>query len=297
MANIFAAITAVLLLASAYVAFKNQQAYEKEIADSQTAQKRLDVSRERLAQLRRERDDTIEERTGVEEDTVAKQGVESERKSGNDQLQGDINTKRQDVADNAEKITEIEDQTKELGEIRDLADNIRRMRSEITGLEDDKAGKDAKLANLIANKNSTETSIDGYRKQNESFAKQQSFFGSTRISAIYGPWGFVTLAAGNNAGVVTGSTLDIVRDGEVIAKLRVRSVESSRAAADIIPDSMVEDVTLMVGDRVVPAAVEKESVAPQPAAADQPILEPEPAAPEAEEPEAPEEDAFDDLDF
>ena len=81
MANIFAAITAVLLLASAYVAFKNQQAYEKEIADSQTAQKRLDVSRERLAQLRRDRDDTIEERTGVEEDTVAKQEVEaSERK-------------------------------------------------------------------------------------------------------------------------------------------------------------------------------------------------------------------------
>lgn len=292
MANIFAAITAVLLLASAYVAFKNQQAYEKEIEDGKTARNYLDKSRERLAQARKDRDDTIAERTGVEEDTVAKQEVEAERKSGNEKLQGDITAKRQDVADNAERIAEIEDQTKELGEIRDLADNIRRMRTEITGLEDDKAGKEAKLANLISNKNSTESTIENYRDENDAFANQRSFFNSARISAIYGPWGFVTLSAGNNSGVVTNSTLDVVRGGEVVAKLRVRSVESSRSSADIIPDSMAEDVTLMVGDRVVPSAVEEEK-APEPAAdpPDQPLLEPEPApaapaAPDAGEPDS-----------
>ncbi|MCH7224573.1 hypothetical protein [Haloferula sp. A504] len=298
MANIFAAITAVLLLASAYVAFKNQQAYEKEIEDSQTAQKDLDVSRDRLAQLRKDRDNTKQERIGVEEDTVAKQEVESERKSGNEKLQGDITAKRQDAADKAERIAEIEDQTKELGPIRELEPKIRRMRTEITGLEDDKAGKEAKLANLISNKNSTESTIESYRKQNDAFANQRSFFDSARISAIYGPWGFVTLSAGNNSGVVTNSTLDVVRGGEVIAKLRVRSVESSRSSADIIPDSMADDVTLMAGDRVVPAAVEEEK-APDPAAAeppDQPLLDPDPApaAPDAGEPDSPLEE---DLDF
>lgn len=301
MANIFAAITAVLLAASAYVAFKNQQAFEKEILDSKVAKDRLDTSRQRLSDLRTERDDTIEERTGVEEDTLAKQEVEKERKDGNEKLQGDITTKRGEVESNARRIAEIEDQTKEQGELRDLADKVRRMRNEISGLEDDKAGAEARLANLLANKTSTESTIDNYKSENEAFSKQRSYFKSARISGIFGPWGFVTLGSGNTAGVVTNSNLDVVRGGEVIAKLRVRSVESSRAAADIIPDSVLEDVTLMVGDRVVPAAVEEapEQAAPaQPAGGDltldpEPAPAPEPADPPAEDPAAEEEDDFD----
>jgi hypothetical protein len=54
--------------------------------------------------------------------------------------------------------------------------------------------------------------------------------------------------------VISGSTLEVQRDGATIAKLRVRSVEAGRAAAEIIPDSVAQDVTLMVGDKVVPGA-------------------------------------------
>jgi len=45
--------------------------------------------------------------------------------------------------------------------------------------------------------------------------------------------------------------LDVVRDGATIAKLLVTSVESTSASASIIPDSIAQDITLMVGDRVV----------------------------------------------
>jgi hypothetical protein len=72
----------------------------------------------------------------------------------------------------------------------------------------------------------------------------------TSIRSIYPTWGFVTLNAGNNAGVTATSTLDVVRDGATIAKLLVTSVESRSASASIIPDSIAQDVTLMVGDRV-----------------------------------------------
>lgn len=290
MANIFAAITAVLLAASAYIAYKNQQAFTKEVEDSKQAKQHLDTSRKRLADLIDERDSTEKERKGVEEDTVAKQEVEAERKAGNEKLTGDIASKRDEVKENADKIAEIEDQTKEQGNLLDLADNIRRMSTEIAGLEDEKAGAEAKLANLLGVKASTEGTIDGYRKIDQSFAKQQSYFSSARIGAIFGPWGFVTINAGNTAGVVTNSTLDVERDGEVVAKLRVRSVESNRAAADIIPGSLAEDEVLMVGDKVVPSAVVEQ--APPPEAA--------PAAPAeeapAEEP-APAEEADDAFDF
>jgi hypothetical protein len=72
----------------------------------------------------------------------------------------------------------------------------------------------------------------------------------TRIRTIYPSWGFVTLASGNNAGVVTNSTLNVVRDGGTIAKLLVTAVEMSTSSASIVPDSMGEEVTLMIGDRV-----------------------------------------------
>ena len=73
---------------------------------------------------------------------------------------------------------------------------------------------------------------------------------------MFGNWGFVTLSSGNNAGVVQDSMLDVVRGGEVIAKLFVTAVESSSAAADLIPDSLAEDTVLMAGDKVVPSKKE-----------------------------------------
>ena len=65
--------------------------------------------------------------------------------------------------------------------------------------------------------------------------------------------------AGNNAGVNANSTLDVVRDGETIAQLLVTAVESRSASASIIPDSIAQDVTLMVGDRVVATSKEKKA--------------------------------------
>jgi hypothetical protein len=288
MANIFAAITAVLLLASAFVAYKNQQAFEKEVADSEEQQRNLDTNRNTLSGLIKDRDDTHDERVGVEEDTLAQQKVEEERKSGNDGLQQQIGLKKQEVESNASKISDIEEQTKELGDIRDLAEKVQRLRTTIAGLEDDKAGMEAKLAGLLGQKSSTEGTIEGFRDIDDAFAKQRSYFTSASISGIFPTWGFVTISAGNSAGVVTNSTLDVVRDGEVVAKLKVRSVEASRASADIVPDSMAEDSALMVGDKVVPsAAVEAPVVPVVPAAGD--AAEPPPPVPA----EAPEEESLD----
>jgi hypothetical protein len=94
--------------------------------------------------------------------------------------------------------------------------------------------------------------IESYRVKDSNYSNKRSFFSSTRISQIFPAYGFVTLPVGNSSGVVSGSPLNVVRDGAVVAKLRVSSVEAGRAAAEIVPDSLAEGTTLMVGDRVVP---------------------------------------------
>ena len=74
----------------------------------------------------------------------------------------------------------------------------------------------------------------------------------TSIRSVYRNWGFVVLTSGDKQGVISGSTLDVVRGGEVIAKLKVTAVESGSAAADIVLNSVTEGTEVRSGDKVVP---------------------------------------------
>jgi multidrug resistance efflux pump len=115
------------------------------------------------------------------------------------------------------------------------------------------ATAEAKLANLTSQNSMAEAQVSEGKRKIEDFNNGRSFPTlMTRIRSIYPNWGFVTLASGNNAGVVTNSTLDVVRGGETVAKLLVTAVESTTSSARIIPDSLLPDATLMVGDMVVP---------------------------------------------
>ena len=267
MANIFAIITAVLLAASAYVAYKNKTAYEAEIEARVDAEALLGRQQARLSGLISDRDSTISTRTGVEEDTANKREEQEAAESANAKMKADIEEKRDEVKSNESKLNEIRDQTKELGEISEIAPTITRLRDQITGARDERSSKEATLANTLAERNSTQARIDQYVQESSNISRQQSYFTTARIGAIFPSYGFVTLTSGNTAGVVSGSTLDIVRGGETVGQLRVRTVEANSASADIVPDSLGEDVVLMVGDVVKPAAarpapVKEEAAAP-----------------------------------
>ncbi|MGE9271422.1 MAG: hypothetical protein ACQKBU_11520 [Verrucomicrobiales bacterium] len=252
MSKIFAILTAVILVASAYVALKNKEMYKVEIDNREVAESSLKTNQERYQRATDDRDSTVDERTAIEEETVAQQKVESEQEAKNASLKSAIEEGSEIVAANQKVIDDFREKTKELGALGEIAGKIERMSNEIAVLEDDKGSKTAVLNNLIGERENTKGTIKVYNDQNTAVSNQKSYFDSTRITGIFGNWGFVTLGAGNSSGVVSGSRLDVVRDGEVVAKLQVRSVEAGRASADIVPDSLVEDTVLMVGDRVVP---------------------------------------------
>ena len=166
-----------------------------------------------------------------------------------------VENKTAKIAANKEKLDEIRDKTSKIGDIKELASKMRAINAELEELAQSISSTEAKLANLTAQNTETE----GRSEQDDELtttiisSNQSLPTLNTRIRSIYPTWGFVTLAAGNDAGVVANSTLDVVRDGATIAKLLVTAVETSTASASIIPDSVSQDVTLMVGDRVVPA--------------------------------------------
>jgi len=252
MANIFAILTTVALLASAFLALKNKNAYQSEIDDRQRAERNLETSEKRLAKLQDDLDQTVAEKKDTRQETVELKAKEEEQIAENERIQRETETQKEVAAEDAEKLAELEEKTREFGEIEELANKIETLKQEVETLETDKVDKEVLRANLLAEKAGSDERIEEYNRVNAKIRKPESYFGSARITGVFPQWGFVTLSAGNSAGVVTGSTLNVVRGGEKIAELRVRSVEPGRSSADIVPSDEGE-VSLRAGDRVVPA--------------------------------------------
>ncbi len=253
MANVFGILTAIVLALSAFIAFKNKSAYEQEIANATTEAANLERSQARLV-AGQDRDADLGGQIPVVEESIA--GLTAQE-AGLEKSKADLTKQRDDktaiISTNKEKLDEIARKTAEIGEIKELAEKMRNTSAELEELEQSINTAQATLANVTADNTQAEALVNTRKSEFENFSRGESLPTlNTRIRSFYPSWGFVTLAAGNNAGVITNSTLNVVRDGQVIAKLLVTAVEDSTASASIIPDSTSDDVTPRVGDRVVP---------------------------------------------
>ena len=253
MANVFGILTAIVLLLAGFVALKNKERFEQERENTTTEKGRLKASQDRLAKLTTDLADTTAKRKGVDEDNIKLGEEEVAQQKTNADLQSSIVAKTATVTENKAKLDDIREKTSKVGDINALASRMKTLKTEIEDLDQGISSNEAKLANLIAENTRTEGNIKSLRDKFDTISKNQSLPSlKTRIRSIYPTWGFVTLASGNSEGVVAGSTLDVVRDSTTIAKLLVTAVERNSASASIMPDSIAQDVTLMVGDRVVP---------------------------------------------
>ncbi|WP_193212529.1 hypothetical protein [Luteolibacter marinus] len=253
MANVFAILSAIALAAAAFLAVNNKEKYADEITAREKEQDRLAKTTARLGAAQQEFNDTEVERKATEEETVGLREKESAQQAKNKKVEDEIAAKRSESDANETKISEIEDKLKEVGNIEELVGIVKRTGEEIERLTTEIAANEATLNDLNAEIARTDGVKSSYSARNSNYSNKRSFFSSTRISSIYPAYGFVTLPIGNNSGVVSGSSLAVVRDGAPVAKLRVSSVEAGRAAAEIVPDSVAQDTVLMVGDRVVPS--------------------------------------------
>jgi hypothetical protein len=91
--------------------------------------------------------------------------------------------------------------------------------------------------------------LEQYKRDREIGLQRPGVTG--RILAVNPGWNFVVLNIGDKQGLMTDSPLLVTRGGEPIAKVRVTSIETSKAIADVIPGSVREGVSVQPGDRVV----------------------------------------------
>ena len=254
MANVLGILTTFVLLIAGFVAYKNQAAYQLEIDNRNKRQAELVVNQERLKTAQEALAATIAERTEVDGEVVKKTEVESVQQKVNAETKSEFDRKTAETASNKEKLDEIREKTAKVGDLKELAPKMRALKAELEELTVLISNTEKTNEELTVTNTETESQVNGMKKKIETISNSQSLPSlKTQIRAIYPTWGFVTLGTGNTGGVVPSSTLDVERDGTTIAKLLVTAVERNSASASIIPDSISKDVTLMIGDRVIPA--------------------------------------------
>jgi peptidoglycan hydrolase CwlO-like protein len=277
MANVFAILTAIVMAVSAFFAFKNWKAYYNDdplvlgTEQQGIVQKRHEEEARRNKQskifgdLKKELANTHDDRVATEKTAEERLATLKDQEKKNKDLQAKIADYDRKISDNKAKIAEMEDKLKETGDIKDLVSELRRLKTEIARLEEGIDADNARLATLTTNIKGTQAIIDDLKSEESNHVNKISYCRNTRIRSVFGNWGFVTLSGGNNDGVVQDSLLDVVRDGETIAKLYVTAVEANSAAASVDPDSIKPGTVLMVGDKVVPAKKEEGKGAAKPA--------------------------------
>jgi peptidoglycan hydrolase CwlO-like protein len=72
-----------------------------------------------------------------------------------------------------------------------------------------------------------------------------------KVLAVNPNWNFVVLSIGDRAGVAPNSTLIVKRGEDLVAKVRVSSVEPSTSIADLIPGSTARGNYVRPGDTVI----------------------------------------------
>ena len=253
MATTFSVLTFIILCVSAFVSYKNNEQMKEEIEKKNTSLRNLKINQDELKLRQGILADLRVEIPKIQEETRVAIEEAGKLQELNNKLKADVETKTRKIASNDREYEETKNTLLLVGEPTTLISKSKDMRIQSQELDVIVAKKESNLANLNA-ENTVAEDLGRRLKENLEIIGRGSSLPSlkTRIHHIYPNWGFVTLASGYQSGVTGGSSLDVLRDGKVIGKLLVSTVERNSASASIVPDSIGEDTTLRVGDQVVP---------------------------------------------
>jgi len=256
MANIFGILTTFILAAALFVASKNKAQYEEEIVNVIAEKDRLNISQERLASAQNKLAEINDEIPATNARTEELTAEGEAQRATNTNLEAQLATKTSEAGRNRETISELQEQIGAFGNVDELTENLRNLQEELEELNDPDHGIALRVAELDRiNDRAERIDVDNAAANTllEGYARGESRPDmTTTIRSHYPNWGFVTLAAGGVAGIAGNSSMDVIRDNQIIAKLQVTAVEPNSATATIVPGSLAENMEIAIGDTVVP---------------------------------------------
>lgn len=105
------------------------------------------------------------------------------------------------------------------------------------------------LADKVKAAQDRATALEEEKKRRESGQNPAGLHGT--VLAVNQAYNFVVLSMGDRQGVVPNSEMLVLRQGSLIGKIRISSVEPTTSIGDIITNSLARGVQVQPGDTVV----------------------------------------------
>lgn len=257
-------VTAVILAIGLYFSYKAQVSHSEERKLSERSTQYLDTIQKEIA------------RAGELKTAKEQQFIELEKKreglnSEFAKVSENISDKNRELEATKNNLDEVKKQITGLEEKIALAGNLEKLQADIRELNKEKEATDSSVSalsqSLALSDGRIKEAQDRVKKVLEDDARQRrgvvdSDF-TARVSQSFLEHGFVVLNKGNSQGIFTNAILDVRRGRNVVARLKVRSVEQDSSVADLVPGSLAAGSSVRSGDMVVASSVQPNiSVAP-----------------------------------
>ena len=265
--KILSGIAAVCLAVSAYFSYDNGKKLKTELELAARAEKDLATLRSRKGQgdeVQKNKIAHLETKTKELEETkakVVKAAADSQEKDA--ALQLAKNTLDQVT----QQVSTIQKKIDELGDVEKLLAQVEALKKEQLAAEGELANQSQQLATRqerVTSLQAETAKLRDYQSRATKGIVEPDF--TARVASVFGDWGFVILNKGNAGGIFANANLEVKRNQDVIAKLKVRNVEQQISVADVIPGSVAEGQFLRSGDMVVASATQATTAAPAPTA-------------------------------
>ena len=179
-------------------------------------------------------------------------------------LQGKLDASQQEIAALRQRAVEANDpasgnaaapaESAHSGDLQSQVDDLRR---QLDGAEKEKALLAEKLEEASQRTaQAKEPTKESRKKRDAAPAQRES--GTSHRAGVHGTvlaynqaYNFVVLNLGARNGVESNSEMLVLRDGTLIGKIRISSVEPATAIGDIITNSLARGVQVQPGDNVI----------------------------------------------
>lgn len=256
MAKILLIISALVTAATAYFGFATKQKVESLQGNLKDTSNRLTSTTADLTKAKKERDTEKEQRIAAEATLSERDTLIAKQKGDLDRANSELEKAKADVEARVAEIAKIKTELESGGvpgvNPAEMAAKVKELQEAKTKLEQDLAEARQVQETLNAKVEEASRQLAGSERQVQEYKQQFVRTGLSGTILAYNPnWNFVVLSIGDRQGLKPNAQMVVSRDGQMVGKVRVTSVEPSSAIADIVPGSVPKGMAVQQGDSVV----------------------------------------------
>ena len=242
----------IALLGGAMYYLDNEEALTKERKECASRYKNLNGLRGEFTEEKTKYVDFLVKNEALTNDINALTKEKDELEVKNQELAAANEAKKSDLQTQQTALAELQSKSKDMESIQAIADRIKGLEEESKQLEVVKQAEQGKHDAIVAE---TEQLVVNNAALRQLKADQDARLSppnlKTRVSQVIDDFNVVVIDGGADLGVVPGSKLAVMRDGNKIAELDVNAVESRVSTATILPSTVTAGERVEAGDVVV----------------------------------------------